>query len=74
MVTPRKKVVRTKSKRFSVSLSKKDYARLCNIAKRQQPPLSLTFVVNKALHVFMRDVKAGRNIPAVEVPEKKGQR
>ena len=38
--------VRTKPKRFSVSLSKEDYKRLTAIAKSHRPTFSLQYLVN----------------------------
>ncbi len=48
----RKTPNRTKAKRFSVSLTDKDYTKLKKIADKQQPPCSLTFVVNRALQIL----------------------
>jgi hypothetical protein len=51
MAKKRKKVIRKKGKRFTVSLTDKDYTKLKKIADKQEPPCSLTFVVNRALQI-----------------------
>lgn len=38
--------MRTKSKRFSISLSKADYAKLQKIAKTHRPEFTLQYLVN----------------------------
>jgi hypothetical protein len=47
----RKTPTRVKAKRFTVSLTDRDYTKLKKIAGKQEPPCSLTFVVNRALQI-----------------------
>jgi hypothetical protein len=49
--------MRTKGKRFSVSLTGPDYAKLRELARKQRPPASLTLVVNKAIHFLFDRVE-----------------
>jgi hypothetical protein len=48
----RKAPIRIKAKRFTVSLTDRDYTKLKKIAGKQAPPCSLTFVVNRALQIL----------------------
>jgi len=48
--------MRSKSKRFSVALSKADYARLRRIAKQHRPPFTLQYLVNWSIQRMLERV------------------
>jgi hypothetical protein len=49
--------MRTKSKRFSVSVSEEDYLKLQKIAKKHKPALTLQYLVDWSIQRLLEDAE-----------------
>jgi hypothetical protein len=60
---------RKKPKRFTVTLSRKTYQRLKTIAEKQEPPLTLQYLVSYAVNHLLAKAERPRFVSKIGQPK-----
>ena len=62
-------MARKKPKRFTVTLSRKTYQRLKTIAEKQEPPLTLQYLVGYAVNNLLAKTERPRFVSKLGLPK-----